>query len=86
MLVQRAAIPKGASASMLQDILALGAVDVKELAVGDWHQLSSWGLLRPLEQKRLDAVILSVAGQGAGQGREEEDDVFGWGGSLDEAG
>ena len=48
----------GASAQALfSEVAALGAVDVAELSAEDWRGLPSWKQLRPLETRRLLAVI-----------------------------
>ena len=48
----------GASAQALfSEVAALGAVDVAELSAEDWRGLPSWKQLRPLEARRLLAVI-----------------------------
>ena len=41
------------------EIVAAGAVDVKELSVTDWQALSSWGKLKPFEARRLLSVVSS---------------------------
>ena len=42
---------------LLSDIVALGAVNVKELDLADWRQLPSWKKLRTMEVRRLVAVL-----------------------------
>ena len=42
---------------LFRDVVALGAVDVAELALSDWEQLPSWEKLRRLEVRRLAAVV-----------------------------
>ena len=42
---------------LLSDVLALGAVDVKELRLDDWQRLPAWSKLRPMEVRRLVAAI-----------------------------
>ena len=42
---------------LFSEVLAVGAVHVKELALSDWQALTSWPKLRPLEVRRLVAVI-----------------------------
>ena len=36
-----------------EELTNLGALHVNELQESDWHQLASWGALRPLERRRL---------------------------------
>ncbi len=43
--------------ALLAEVVATGAVHVRELALSDWQQLSSWGALRVMEVRRLTAVI-----------------------------
>jgi hypothetical protein len=43
--------------ALLADVVALGAVDVAELAPADWQGLPSWVKLRPLEARRLSASL-----------------------------
>ena len=42
---------------LFSEVLAVGAVHVKELALSDWQALTSWPMLRPLGVRRLVAVI-----------------------------
>ena len=42
---------------LFSDVLALGAVDVKELCLDDWQRLLAWKKLRPMEVRRLAAAI-----------------------------
>jgi hypothetical protein len=42
---------------LLSDIIDLGAVHVDELFLSDWQALPSWKALRPLEARRLAAVV-----------------------------
>ena len=39
------------------EISALGAVDVRELARDDWAMLPSWALLREMEKRRVLAAL-----------------------------
>ncbi len=39
------------------DVVATGAVHVDELALSDWQHLPSWNKLRPMEVRRLVAVV-----------------------------
>ena len=42
---------------LFSDVLALGAVDVKELCLDDWQRLPACKELRPMEVRRLAAAI-----------------------------
>ena len=42
---------------LLSDIIDLGAVHVDELFLSDWQALPYWRVLRPLEARRLAAVV-----------------------------
>lgn len=57
MLVEKARLPADRSAPILRDLVALGAVSVRELELADWRSLPSWEQLRPLEQRRLLAAV-----------------------------
>jgi len=52
-LVQRARFPADLAHDLLQDLLAMGAVDVCELSPVDWGSCASFTQARPLEQRRL---------------------------------
>ena len=52
-LVQSARFPADLAHSLLQDLLAMGAVDVRELSLADWGICVSFTRARPLEQRRL---------------------------------
>lgn len=52
-LVQSARFPADLAHSLLQDLLAMGAVDVRELSPADWGSCVSFTQARPLEQRRL---------------------------------
>jgi hypothetical protein len=56
-LVGGARLPVALAASMEAEVLALGAVHVKEMTLDDWKSLASWSRLRPLEQRRLLAHL-----------------------------
>jgi len=42
---------------LLGEAIAVGAIDVEELALQDWQALPSWGSLRPLEVRRLGMAL-----------------------------
>ena len=46
-----------AAAALEQELLSLGAVHVSEVGRSEWETLSSWGLLRVFEQRRLLAAV-----------------------------
>ena len=46
-----------AAAALEQELLSLGAVHVSEVGRSEWETLSSWGLLRLFEQRRLLAAV-----------------------------
>ena len=46
-------VPEELAQVLRQEVLELGAVDVRELTAADWAGLLSWGQLRTLEQRRL---------------------------------
>ena len=52
---------------VVQDVGAegLGAVDVNELTPEDWESLPSWGLLKPLQRRRLLESRPASSGGGA---------------------
>ena len=52
-LVSRARLPLAKATALESEILALGAVQVQELAVEDWTALTAWANLLPFEQRRL---------------------------------
>ena len=52
-LMAEARIPTAGARSLLQDMVALGAVDVTELTKSDWESLPSWGSLLLFEKRRL---------------------------------
>jgi len=52
-LVRSARFPADLAHSLLQDLLAMGAVDVSELSPVDWGSCASFTQARPLEQRRL---------------------------------
>jgi len=56
-MMQRAALPEEARAALHQGALALGAIDVRELTAADWQAMSAWQALRPLQQRRILALI-----------------------------
>jgi hypothetical protein len=50
-------LPPNAGSALQQELLKLGAVDVRELPSAEWLTLQSWRLLRPLEQRRVLAWL-----------------------------
>ena len=52
-LVETVKIPVATATALKDEILALGAVHVQELAGEEWRALNSWAMLKPLEQRRL---------------------------------
>ena len=52
-----AKLPGPVADALLTDVVATGAVDVAELARGDWEQLPSWRKLRRMEIRRLLATL-----------------------------
>lgn len=52
-LVRVAKLPAATAAALENEIKALGAIHVRELAAEDWKALRSWALVKPFEQKRL---------------------------------
>ena len=51
--------------TLLADVVATGAVHVRELALSDWQCLPSWPSLRVMEARRLGAVLVAAAAPGA---------------------
>jgi hypothetical protein len=43
--------------SLVEEIIGLGAVHVRELKAEDWRSLAAWGNLRPLQQRRILASL-----------------------------
>ena len=52
-LMSGARMPEPPYATFRDELLALGAVHVKELGPEEWPRLQAWSSLRPLEQRRL---------------------------------
>ena len=52
-LLVTSSVPEELAQVLRQEVLELGAVDVRELTAADWAGLLSWGQLRTLEQRRL---------------------------------
>ena len=48
-------------AALMADVVAAGAVHVRELTSDDWLALPSWGSLRPLEKRRLTSAVQALA-------------------------
>ena len=48
-----AQVPTDVREALTRDVVAAGAVDVKELTRQDWENLESWQLLRPLQRRRV---------------------------------
>ena len=51
--------------TLLADVVATGAVHVRELVLSDWQRLSSWHSLRVMEARRLEAVLAAPAAPGS---------------------
>ena len=51
--------------ALLADVVATGAVHVRELALSDWQCLSSWPSLRVMEARRLGPVLVAAAAPAA---------------------
>ena len=45
--------PHATCKALLEDLEQLGAVCVAELTAADWESLSTWGMLLPLQRRRL---------------------------------
>jgi len=58
---RRAKLPEAAALALHGELVQLGAVDVRELGLSELTSLQSWGLLRPLEQRRLLRWLPSIA-------------------------
>ena len=52
-VLAEAKLPPNIVASLTQDVVATGAVHVRELTPGDWEGLPSWSCLKPLERRRV---------------------------------
>ena len=55
-LVSAAGVP-AAAIGLQRDLVALGAVHVRELRLPDWEGLPSWQALRVLERRRMLAAL-----------------------------
>ena len=56
-LLEVASIPVSAREGLLQELLGMGAIDVRELGRPDWERLQTWGDLREMERRRLLANL-----------------------------
>jgi hypothetical protein len=56
-VMREAHIDAHVSNAFLREIAPLGAVDVRELLFSDWANLSAWLSLKPMELRRLSAVL-----------------------------
>ena len=52
-LASKARLPPETTAALRAELLSAGAVDVSEVTAEDWSGLSSWGLLKQFERRRL---------------------------------
>lgn len=52
-VLEAASIPETAREGFLQELLAMGAIDVRELGRPDWERLQAWGCLREMERRRV---------------------------------
>ena len=55
--MESAVIRASVGEALLREVVALGAVNVRELTVADWSALPSWSQLRPLEQRRILRMV-----------------------------
>ena len=55
-----ARLPDVASRALLDDLVELGATDVKELTADDWQSLPSWSQLRMLEKRRVLQLLFGA--------------------------
>ena len=56
-IAKAAKLPAAKADMLTAEIVALGAVDARELAVTDWQELRGWAALLPFERKRLLAAL-----------------------------
>ena len=56
-LLEAASIPVSAREAVHQEVLGMGAIDVRELGRPDWESLQAWGGLREMERRRLLAHL-----------------------------
>jgi hypothetical protein len=57
-LCTKAMLPSRTAEALRDDLINhLGATNVQELTVSDWQTLASWTLVKPLERRRLLAVL-----------------------------
>ena len=61
-LITGARLQKAKGAALESEALALGAVNVEELAADDWQGLASWKTLLPCEQRRVLAHLRLARG------------------------
>ena len=54
-------ISSAGAGGLLRGLVSLGAVTLDEATLEDWQSLEAWGLLRPLEQRRLSQRVGAVA-------------------------
>ena len=56
-LISQARLPENVASELRNELLTLGAVDVRELGLRDWTSLAVWCKLREMERRRvLDAA------------------------------
>ena len=55
--MESAVIRASVGEALSREVVALGAVNVRELTVADWSSLPSWSQLRPLEQRRILRMV-----------------------------
>ena len=58
-LLEAASIPTSAREGLLQELLGMGAIDVRELSRPDWEHLQAWGCLREMERRCVFALLHS---------------------------
>ena len=56
-LLVAASIPASAREGFLQELLGMGAIDVRELSRPDWERLQAWSCLREMERRRVFACL-----------------------------
>ena len=61
LFLERVKLPRRVHSSITLDVVALGAIDVQELSQEDWAELPSWSLLKPMERRRLLAMVPAKA-------------------------
>ena len=60
-LMRMASVPALAATALHGDLLAAGAVHVRELEPNDWERLPAWAALKLLERRRVLAALAHIA-------------------------